>query len=440
MDRYQEAAREIPVIGRYDVVVCGGGPAGFVAAIAAARAGARALLVERYGFLGGTATAALMVEFGSIFDGARVIVGGITHEFLHRLMAWGGTVVRDGDSHHMTFDPESMVAVCQQMTREAGVEFLLHAVVTGAIVEGGAVRGALLESKSGRGAVFGKVLVDATGDGDLAARAGAGFALGREGDRRLQPVTLEVLLGNVDATRVPASHHEVTTAIAEAAARGEWTIPTERIFSWRRVVKRGAPEDPRATGFFVNATNVLDVDGTDARDLTRAELESRAQVDGLVSFLRRRVRGFERCHLDRTGAQVGVRETRRIAGDYTLTSEDVLAARHFPDGVVPACNSIDVHDVGGRDFEHQFLKKGSHYQIPYRCFLPRGLEGVLVAGRCLSADHRALGSARVMVVCMPMGEACGTAAALCAARSLPPRGAPVEELRAALRNGGTVLE
>ena len=147
----------------------------------------------------------------------------------------------------------------------------------------------------------------------------------------------------------------------------------------------------------------------------------------------------EKCYLDRTAAQVGVRETRGVTGDYTLTREDVLSARHFPDGVVPACNSIDVHDADGREFTHEYLEKGTHYEIPYRSFLPAGLDGILVAGRCLSADRPALGSARVMVVCMPMGEACGRAAAVAVRKECTPRDVPVEEIRAALRKGGTVL-
>jgi len=441
MEKIREVAREVPVSGNYDVIVCGGGPAGFIVAIAAARAGARTLLIERYGFLGGTATAAMMVEFGSIYDGRQVIVGGIAHEFMHRLAETGGVNARAMEpTHSMIFDPECMISVSQEMVLASGAELLLHALVVGPLVEDGIVRGVIVESKSGREALRGRVMIDATGDGDVAARAGAKFALGREGDGRMQPVTLEVILGNVDVTRIPCTARDLMPAIAAARARGEWPIPTERIFSWGRVRKRGAPDNLQSAFFFINGTNCLDVDGTSARSLTRAEIETRRQVDALVVFLRRHAPGFENCYVDRVAAQVGVRETRRILGDYTLTREDVLAARHFPDGVVPACNSIDVHDEEGRDFAHEYLKGGTHYQIPYRCFLPAGLEGLLVSGRCISADRAALGSARVMVVCMPMGEACGVAAALAAARNCTPREVPAAEIRTRLRQGGTILE
>jgi len=433
----REAGRNIPVVGEHDVVVCGGGPAGLLAAVAAARGGARTLLIERYGFLGGMATAGMMVEFGSIHDGERVLIGGITHEFLHRMERCGGGRMPDPDTHSMIFDPESMIAVCMEMAIEAGAELLLHSLVVDAICEDGRVRGVIVENKSGRSALLGEVIVDATGDGDAAVRAGADFRIGHGRPDVLQPVTLEVLLGNVDLTRIPARCRDVMPIIA--AHRSDWPIPTERIFSWGPVRKHRAPDDPRCSFFFLNTTNALGVDGTNASDLTRAETETRRQVGPLIEFLRGHVSGFEDCYLDRTAAQVGVRESRRIAGDYELTREDVLGARHFDDGVVPACNSIDVHDAEGKDFAHEYLQRGTHYEIPYRCFLPAGLEGMLVAGRCLSADSRALGSARVMVVCMPMGEACGAAAALSAAAGCRPRELPVDRLRALLREGGTVL-
>jgi len=435
-----EAERNTPLIGEYDVVVCGGGPAGFVAAIASARRGARTLLVERYGILGGTATAGLMVEFGSIYDGEQIIVGGVTHEFLHRMEEHGGAPIREHGTHHrMIFDPETMITVCQEMVLDAGCDLLLHSWVADAVSEGERVSGVIIESKSGRQAVRAGTVIDATGDGDAAARAGASFQIGSPDGGKLQPVTLEIILGNIDSTRVTYNHHDLIPKIAEAKAAGEWPIPTDQLFSWGRVQKRGAPDEPTSAFFFLNATNALDVDGTSARSLTEAEIVTRRELDSMIAFLRRSAPGFENCYLHRTAAQVGIRETRRIECDYTLTREDVLGARHFDDGVVPGRNSIDVHEVEGKAFEHEFLKAGTHYQIPYRCLLPKGIEGMLVAGRCLSADHRALGSVRVMVVCMPMGEAVGSAAAMAADLGVTPREVDTRELRETIRGGGTVL-
>jgi ribulose 1,5-bisphosphate synthetase/thiazole synthase len=440
MNTLAETAPKVPVAGNYDVIVCGGGPAGFVAAIAARRAGATTLLVERYGFLGGTATAGLMVEFGSIYDGARVIVGGITHEFLHRMDDFGGAPMRHPDSHRMVFDPESMIAVCQDMLTETGADVLLHTLVVDAIGQNGLVKGVIVESKSGRQALLGKTVIDATGDGDVAVRAGAEYHLGRKEDGRMQPVSLEVIVGNVDSTRLSRQETKtLTEMIRREKEAGEWTIPTDRLFSMGRVLRRGAPDRPKEASFFINGTNVLDVDGTDARDLTRAEFESRKQVDVLVRFLRRHAPGFENCYLERTAAQVGIRETRRIKGDYTLSGEEALAGNHFADGVVPSHQSIDVHDVAGKCFEHKYLELGTHYEIPYRCFLPAGLDGILVSGRCISVDHEALGSVRRMVTCMPMGEACGRAAAMASGTGCSLRDVPVGLLRQALREGGTVI-
>ncbi|OGV48572.1 MAG: hypothetical protein A2X49_05310 [Lentisphaerae bacterium GWF2_52_8] len=440
MKRYHDKSREIPVYGDFDVLVCGGGSAGFVAAIAAARQGAKTLLVERYGFLGGTATAAMMLEFGSMYDGKQVLLGGITHEFLHRLEATEGAPFSRKEGHSMVFDPESMIALCQKMVEESGAEILLHSWLADAIVEEGKVTGVIVENKSGRCAIFGKVIIDCSGDGDIAARAGALWEMGRPGDMKLQPVTIEILLGNVDSTKIDYHHHQLIPKIAEARESGKWTIPTEQLFSWGRVRKQGAPDEPRHSFFFINGTNAVDVDATDARSLTGAELQTRRQIEQMLEFLKGNAPGFENSYLDRVAAQIGVRETRRISGDYTLTREDVLAARHFHDGLVPACNSIDVHDVSGRAFKHEYLRESTHYQIPYRCFLPKGLEGMLVAGRCLSADHWALGSARVMIITMPMGEAAGIAAALAANEKISLRKVSVPVIQKMLRDAGTVLE
>ena len=439
-DCLERAPGHVPVRGSYDVVVAGGGPSGFMAATAAARSGARTLLVERYGFLGGTATAGLMVEFGSIHNGQKVIVGGIPHEFLHRLMDYGGTCMggRDPETHAMTFDPESMVAVCQEMVLESGADVLLHAWAAGPLARDGRVEGLVLESKSGREAVHARVVIDCTGDADLAVRAGARYEYGRETDGRVQPATLVFVVGNVDYTRTkPVPLNEL---IAEARARGEWDIPADQFFSCDRVCKRGAPDDLTRAFMFVNVTNVLNVNGTSVDDRTRAEIEARRQVETVLRFMRKYMPGFEHCYVDRVAPEVGIRETRRIVGDYRLTRDDVLCSRHFPDGVTPSCQTIDVHELDGKTFAHEHVERGTHYEIPYRCFLPQGLEGILVAGRSISCDHAALGSVRRMCVCMPMGEACGLAATLAIRSRCTPREIDVQELRKALRDVGTVLD
>ena len=441
MTTIQQPARALPVIGHYDTIVCGGGPAGFAAAIAASRNGASTLLIERYGFLGGTGTAGLMVDFGTFHDGTRPLVGGVLLELLTRMEDRLGAHRRNNEiTQGVTYDVEAMIAVCQAMALEAGVTLRLHTMVTDVIMEGDRVTGVALESKSGREAVTGRVFIDATGDGDLAAFAGADYVKGREGDGKMQPVSHELIVGGVDMGRVPKNHRELVPAIEEARAAGAWPIPTERFFSWGPVPKCDRHGDPSRGYYFLNVTNALDVDGTRADDLTRAEIECRNQVDPLVDFLRKNAPGFENCWLDRTATQIGVRETRRIVGEHVLMRDDVLAARHFADGVVPAMNSIDVHDLEGKHFDHEFLKEGTHYQVPWRCLIPKRLEGLIVAGRCLSADHKALGSARVMVICTPMGEAAGRGAALAVREKCGVREGAGDEVREGMRAAGTVIE
>jgi glycine/D-amino acid oxidase-like deaminating enzyme len=439
MKIYSENRRDIPVIDEFDVIVCGGGPTGFMAAIAAARRGARTLLIEKYGFLGGTGTAAMMLEFGSIFDGKDVLLGGCAHEFLHRLVNEGYGEMHSEKTHNMVFDPEGMIAICQKMVLESGSELLLHSVVVDVIRDGNKAKGIVVENKSGRGAYMAQVIIDATGDGDIAFCAGEEFSYGNE-EGRVQPVSLEFLLGNVNHRKITSRNVRQTLPyIRQAKENGDWKIPSDQFFSWGRVKKRGAPDVPESSFYFINATNALDINGVDANDLTKAEIECRRQVDDLIYFLQKYVPGFEKCYLDRTAVQIGIRETRRICGKYKLTQSDVLAGKHFDDGIVPGCNSIDVHDVKGKEFLHKFLKKGTHYQIPWRCFLPEKTEGLIVTGRCLSADHYALGSVRVMVVCMPMGEACGYAAALACEEKCSLEELPVEKVRQALRAQGTMI-
>lgn len=440
METYVESGRVIPVYGCFDVIVCGGGPTGFMAAVASARAGARTLLIERYGFLGGTATAALMVEFGGAHDGSRIIIDDTTREFLDRMVAYGGADFRNGKDYSMRFDPETMIYVCQEMLLESGATLLLHSSVVSPLQEGNRVTGVIVENKSGRQAIYASVIIDCTGDADVAARAGADTVYGRTGDGRAQPVSLEFLLGNVDTTRVTYSDKDLVPAIREARENGTLTIQSDQFFSWGIIRKRHAPEIPEHGWMFINATNILDVNGINADDLTTAEIELRRQIDPLVTFLRSTAPGFETCYVDRVAAQVGIRETRRIIGDYILTRDDVLSARHFADGIVPASNSIDVHDIDGKLFKHEFLQSGTHYQIPYRCFLPQHIEGLLVAGRTISCDHNALGSVRVMIICLPMGLAVGTAAAIATKHNITPRLINPADLREALKRQGAVLE
>jgi glycine/D-amino acid oxidase-like deaminating enzyme len=413
------------------VVIAGGGPAGAAAAIAAARAGAQAILVERYGFLGGMATAALVHPWMPYYAGDRPIIGGVFGEIVQRLKARNAYKdSRHFASIHHCFDPEQLKLVLQQLALEAGVKLLLHSLVVGARVEGGQVTGLFLESKSGRELLEGEVIVDATGDGDVAFFAGAEHEKGRPGDGLMQPMSLNFRMGGVEVARMP-SREEMNALYEQGKQEGLINNPRENLLWF---------DTTRPDEIHFNTTRVVMADGTNRDDLTRAELESRRQTDELVSFLRARVPGFERSYLLTTGPQVGVRETRRILGEYVMTAEDVLEARKFPDQIAFGCYPIDIHNPAGTGTEIRTLKPGEFYGIPYRCLVPRRLEGLLVAGRPISTTHEAHAATRVQVIAYATGHAAGVAAALAASQGLPPRQVNVSEVQALLRRQGAILD
>lgn len=425
---HHEPARDIPVAGEVDVIVCGGGPAGVAAAISAARAGARTMLVEAAGYFGGMWTLGMQTHATCFHDGKKVIVGGIAREIIDRLGVLGAAenpdekIVSNPKSWFASFDPEIMKCVLDDLITEAGVRPLLHTQCVGAWVEDGAVRGILTESKSGRQAVRAAVTIDCTGDADVAFFAGAPTVKGRPGDGKCQPVTLTFMLANADFDvmgRWAAEHPEERERLdREAHARGELSSPA-RIALGARTVVPGVS--------YHNVTRVLNVDITRAADLTRAEIEARRQVLEVVRYYRTYIPGFEKVRLLALAPSIGLRESRRIVGEYTLTAADVVSARAFPDGIARQRYYVDVHNPDGAGLEGPAGQPpcpppGSAYEIPYRCLVPIEREQLLVAGRCISADREALGSARVTVCCAEMGQAAGLAAAWAVRDGVPVRG------------------
>lgn len=418
---YRESDRDIPICADVDVLVVGAGPAGMGAAIAAARAGAKTLLIDMNGMLGGTWTKGLQNHVTSFHNGNDVVIRGLPMEIFKRLHKIGWA--EDPEKKHVgknrpawwsAFDPEGLKYILDCMTVEAGVDLLLHTFCVGAIVEKNRVKGVIIENKSGRQAITARSTVDCTGDADVAYLAGAETLKGRAEDGLMQPVTTTFFMAYVDIDRAiahceknPGRHKEYTK---EAKARGELNVP-------REIINIGAPTVfPGIT--YHNVTRIIKVDATNARDLTRAELEGRRQVQEIVAFYRKYVPGFEKSVLVTTSPSVGIRETRRIKGEYTLTREDVLESREFHDAVVCHAYYIDVHNPAGPGLEHGSgpdvrPPRGSYYQIPYRTLVPQKVDGLLVAGRCISADRHALGSLRVTACCMALGQAAGIAAAMC---------------------------
>lgn len=456
----QEPARELPVTHTADVLVVGGGIAGVMAALAAGRSGARTLLVERFGALGGTGTAAMMHLFYVPYAASR----GLVRELFDRLIAQGGAI----PGEFVVYDAERYKVTALDMLAEAGVEVLLHTLVSDVVMEGNRLRGIVAENKAGRQAILGRVTVDASGDADVAARAGARYVKGREADGKMRPMTLIFRLGGVDVPRLVEyvkSHPEDFSPdplqcmldlegqmirvfgffrlVEEAKARGElW--PECYYFRLECVM-------PRRGMVTVNATRVYGVDGTKAEDLSRAESETRHQMLQLGAFARKYIPGFERSWIVDSASTIGVRETRRIRGGSVMTEEDILAGRHYADVVAVDANQQNPRQQGGhppdgkeggpQDVEaRELIARMFVYEIPYGCLVPQEIDGLLVAGRCISVDHHADVYTRNQGSCMATGEAAGVAAAVSVADGVPPRAVDVAKVQLGLRKLGVDLD
>lgn len=424
----------LPVFDSADVVVLGAGSAGCTAAIAAARAGADTLLVERYGFLGGTSTMVLDSFYGFYIPGndARRVVGGIPWEIVERLRRCGMVLERPssyGAGQAVTYDPPTLQVVWEQTALEAGVRLRLHTFCIDVQKEGDRITALVVGGKSGMGLITGKVFVDTSGDADLCFRAGAPFQPAGE-DGPAQSLTTTFRLGNVDEERaLKVKRADLVQMMKEANLSGEYRLPREE-GSVHRTPLRGVVA--------TNMTRVAYVDGTDPVELTKAEVEGRRQAMEYVRFLRERIPGYEQAYLINFSTQIGIRETRRVYGDYRLTREDVLSARHFPDAIAQCGAPIEDHHPGS-DTRWEYLPTGATYDIPLRSLIPQTVANVLTAGRCLSATHDAHASVRSMGQCMAMGQAAGTAAALALQVDNTVRAVSVPHLQQQLRSDGALF-
>ncbi len=415
-----------------DVLVIGGGSAGASAAVASALQGASVTLVERYGFLGGTGAMVLDTFYGFFTPGSeeRKVVGGVPDRVIEGLDRRGMVLKRPntyGAGAGLTYDPETLKLVWDELAQEAGVDVLHHATFVDVLRDGARVTGAVLATKGGLRAVRAGAVVDASGDADVAARAGAPFEdAGADGTAQSLTTTFRMI--DVDVEEALAfPKRELWARMHEAAERGDYDLP-------RR--EGSAHITPFPNAMHTNMTRVAGVDATDPEQLSRAEREGRKQAFEYARFLRECVPGYARAHLSGLSVQIGVRESRRIRGEYWLTRDDVLGAASFPDAVARCGAPIEEHHAGG-DTRWEYLPDGETVDIPYRCLLPREVEGLVVAGRCLSASHDAHASVRSMGQCMAMGQAAGVAAAL--ARGGDLRGVDVTELRARLAQLGALL-
>ena len=442
----------------YDVLVVGGGNAGCAAALAAARHGARTMLVERYGFLGGTATASMVGPWMTFHSGSERIVGGIAQEIVERLVRRGASPGHIGDSSDYVstitpFDPEMHKALLFEMMKEAKVNLLLHAWFLRAELEGDEVRGAVFATVGGERAYRAKTVIDATADALVAASAGVPTQQG-DAKGRVQPASLMFRLSHVDLTKTATYVRMHVDQMRSSLKAHERTAPALTAVAglydlWEQAQRDGIVDVPRElVSFFispypdevtVNMTRVTNIDPLDPDDLTRAEVEARLQVSTLLRFFRERVPGFENARIAATGSQIGIRESRRIVGRYTLTADDVLHARRFDDAVARSAYPIDIHNPSGSGTTTHRLAGGESYEIPFRCLVPENRERLLVAGRCISSTHEALASTRLTPTVMTLGQAAGTAAALAKNRASRAGDVDTQKLRETLIADGVDL-
>lgn len=448
--------RQLP-IEETEVLVVGGGPAGLASAIAAARGGAKTILVEKSGYLGGMATIGLVGPFVTCFsaNGKIQLIRGIFDELVRRMEKKGGAIhpskIPAGDplagysvlgNFHITpFEPEILKLVAFEMCKEAGVQLKLYTQFLDTITTSSSdkiwIDEAVVANKSGLQAIRAERFVDCTGDGDVAAISGALLDKGREKDKKMQPATLFFRIGNVDSQRL--------TNYVRRTFKTSERIFMEQIKRARKEINYSVPNDElnlfqtlKPDEWLVNTTRIHDVDGTNVDDLTRAHIEGQRQVFEVLEFLQKYVPGCENADLVTTAQQIGIRETRRIKGEYVLTADDIYNCTHFDDVVVLFASPVDVHDPEGTGSIFKPIK-GNSYQIPYRSLLPLKVENLLIAGRCISATHEALGAIRVMPCCFGMGEVVGTAAALSIKKRVLPKKLDYKLLQKSLIEQGVYL-
>ena len=451
--------RTATVAAECDVLVVGGGPAGLGAGLGAADAGSDVILVERHAFLGGNATAALVMPLMSFHTqrgpapagGAAElmphdhgpgdpVVQGVLRRLLERLEAAGGSVRPSLQTGFVVpFDPEVFKLVALDLLDEGGVRVLLHALATG-IVGPPRPDGVVFDTKSGPVVIMARAVVDATGDGDVAALAGAPYEIGRDGDDLVQPMTLMFRMVEFERAGFAAyrqAHpdqwrgvHGLWELVRQASAAGELALAREDILFF------GTPHERELS---VNSTRVTGVLGTSVWDLTLAEWQARRQMRQIAAFLRKYVPGFERSYVAQSGVTIGVRETRRITGEYQLTADDILGAHKWDDVIARGTYPIDIHNPQGKGTLLMRLPPGESYDIPLRSLVPLRVDRLTVAGRCISGTHEAHSSYRVMPIAMATGQAAGVCAALAARAGKAIRDVPAADVQTELRRQGALL-
>ncbi|WP_438483311.1 FAD-dependent oxidoreductase [Oleiharenicola lentus] len=451
--------------GNYDLIVIGGGVSGSIAAIAASRAGAKVLVVEEQGFLGGSLTAMGVGPMMSFHNPAgEQVVRGIPDEMIERLKARGASLghIPDTTTYCSTvtpFEAEELKIELETMLIEEGGEFLYHTQLAAVEKRGDRIDSVTVCNKSGLLRLQAKMFIDATGDGDVAARVGVAFEVGREGDGAMQPMTMNLKLGNVDIAAIrqyamehpedflfhPVGQEEALRRIrssprlslagflkewSAARQRGEVDIPRDQVLFF---------ETPTPGVVIVNTSRITGLDPTNPFELSHAESIGRRQCVQIFNFLRGHAVGFKNAIRMDTAAKVGVRESRHIHGRYTITADDILSARHFDDCIALGGYPIDVHAPSNAATVTKHLKPHSKYQIPLGALLPPGVENLIIVGRCISATHEAAAAFRVTPISMAIGQGGGVAAAEAVRAGTSPASVPFDKIREKLLSQGALL-
>jgi len=448
-----EPARETPVRMDVDVLVVGGGPAGIIAAQAAASDGLKVALIDNRSFVGGNMTIGLPI-LGFLGQKGNQIIKGLPQKFIDRLKEVDAASEHRPCPLHMSLtlvEPEAVKNVGLKVLEEAGVKVLLYVFSAGVVMEGDELKGVIIESKSGREVILAKTVIDCTGDADVAYKAGVECERGNEVGGA-QPPTLMFCMANVDTDKlrmsiaeeprtyltdfIPAEYfgqnHQFIVvglrSVMEKARQAGYHLPVERT-----ILITGLREGE----VWVNMSRINGVDGTNPESLTFGEIEGRKQVEEIQRYLQEYVPGFENSHFTKMAPFLGIRETRRIVGNYVMTADDILGCRRFDDAVAVASYPLDIHHPEGGGCTLTWC--GDSYDIPYRSLVPQKVKNLLVAGRSISTTHEAMSAIRVMAPCMAMGEAAGRAAKLAVRKGVSPSEVDVAELRAELINSGAYL-
>lgn len=417
-------------MGKYDVIVVGGGFAGVGAAIAAARENRRVLLIEQSGALGGAATNSLVMPYMPYYTNILKEDGNVERKFLSRgIFEEINKFLDEVDRFHVindyaNFDGEYLKITLDRLMKKYGIDVLFHTTVYDVLRKDKKITGVEIVSVAGKTTVYADCFVDATGDANLVAYSGCGFKLGRPEDSLCQPMTLCFRVVNINYDEFLAQKQDILKLYREYQAQGKIKNPRENVLTFKSLIDGM---------LHFNSTRIVMLNPTDPFDLSRAEVEAREQMFELFGFLKENFSSFRNAQIAHSAASIGIRESRMAEGEYTLTVDDLLALTKFEDAVAAGNYDIDIHSPTGGGTHHHFFPAGVYYTIPYRSLVVKGVDNLLVAGRCISCTHEAQASIRTMPTCCTTGEAAGVAAALISKHKVAAKNVEIKELQKILK-------